>query len=106
MSQPSDRPVKEQIELMVPIEAAAGKSAQLRPVLLSMLGPSRAEVGCVFYNLFESHVPGHFVFHELWKSQAALDAHNLTPHYLRFVEQTKGLFARAPIAHKVRQIDE
>jgi quinol monooxygenase YgiN len=97
---------KDQVELMVPIEAAAGKAQQLRPILLSMLAPSRAEKGCEFYDLFESHVSGHFIFHELWTTQGALDAHNLTPHYLRFVEQTKGLFAHPPIAHKVRQIDE
>jgi quinol monooxygenase YgiN len=93
---------KDQIELMVPIQAAEGKTQQLHPVLLSMLAPSRAEPGCLFYNLFESHVPGHFIFHELWSSRAALDAHNRTPHYLKFKEQTKTLFAQPPIAHKVR----
>jgi quinol monooxygenase YgiN len=95
---------KDQVELMVPIQAAPGKTDQLRTVLKSMLAPSRAEAGCEFYNLFESHVPGHFIFHELWTTQAALDAHNQTAHYLRFKEETKGLFAQAPIAHKVRQV--
>ncbi len=93
-----------QVELMVPIEAAEGKIDQLRPVLMSMLAPSRAEAGCLFYNLFESQSPGRFFFHELWASQAALDAHNLTPHYLRFKEQTKDLFAQPPIAHKVKAL--
>jgi quinol monooxygenase YgiN len=97
---------KEQVELMVPIEAVAGKAEQLRPVLLAMLAPSRAEKGCLFYNLLESHVPGHFIFHELWTTQTALDAHNLTPHYLQFKEQSKALFANPPIAHKVHQIDK
>jgi quinol monooxygenase YgiN len=94
----------DQVELMVPIQSAPAKTEQLRTVLLSMLAPSQAEAGCVFYRLFESRSPGHFIFHELWHSQAALDAHNLTAHYLRFVEQTEGLFAQPPIAHKVRRI--
>jgi quinol monooxygenase YgiN len=94
---------KDQVELIVPIEAAAGKTEQLRPVLRAMLAPSRAEAGCIFYNLYESHVPGHFVFHELWATQAALDAHNLTPHYQRLQQDVKGLLAAPPLAHKVRQ---
>ncbi len=96
---------EDQVELMVPIEAAQGKTDQLRTILKSMLAPSRAEEGCIFYNLFESHVPDHFIFHELWTTQAALDAHNLTPHYLRFKEETQGLFAQPPIAHKVRRCE-
>ena len=96
---------KDQVELMVPVQAAEGKTEQLRSALISMLAPSRAEAGCLFYNLLESHVPGHFIFHELWASQGALDAHNRTPHYIRFKEQTKGLFAQPPIAHKVRQVE-
>ena len=67
-----------------------------------MLAPSRAEAGCVFYNLYESHLPGHFIFHELWSTQAALEVHNQTPHFLRFLEERKGLFAQPGVAHKVR----
>jgi quinol monooxygenase YgiN len=90
---------------MVPFQAAEGKTEQLRRVLKGMLPPCNAEPGCEFYNLFESQTPGHFFFHELWTTQVALDAHNLTPHLARFKEEIKHLVAQPPIAHKVRQVE-
>jgi quinol monooxygenase YgiN len=63
------------------LRAKAGQQAQLRRELQGLVAPSRAEAGCVLYDLHESQTePGLFVFYEIWKSSADLDAHLETPH--------------------------
>jgi quinol monooxygenase YgiN len=50
--------------------------------------PSRAEAGCITYNLYEQQ-PGanEFLFFEEWADQAALDAHFQTPHFKNFMKE-------------------
>jgi quinol monooxygenase YgiN len=61
--------------------ARKGKENQLRSLLQDMLVPTRAEEGCLSYELFESDSKGRFYFDEAWESQAALDKHIATPHF-------------------------
>ena len=61
--------------------AREGKEAQLRSLLQGMLVPTRAEEGCISYELYESGSRGRFYFDEAWESQAALDKHTATPHF-------------------------
>ena len=63
------------------MRAKAGQEARLKQELLGLLAPSRAEAGCLLYDLHQSQTdPALFVFYETWKSQADLDAHFVTPH--------------------------
>src|SRR5215471_4464105 len=56
--------------------------ASVRTVLKNMLGPTRAEKGCIAYDLHEVLGDAYqFVFFEIWESEAALEAHTRTPHY-------------------------
>jgi quinol monooxygenase YgiN len=61
--------------------AKPGKERALREALLAVCIPTRAEKGCINYDL---HValddPGLLVFHENWASKADLDAHLASPH--------------------------
>lgn len=61
--------------------AREGKEGQLRSLLQGMLVPTRAEEGCISYELYESDSRGRFYFDEAWESQAALDKHTTTPHF-------------------------
>lgn len=64
--------------------AKPGCEERLREELLRCIEPTRAEEGCLQYDL---HVatdrPGHFLFYENWTSREALDRHLATPHLLR-----------------------
>ena len=73
--------------------ARPDKESEVRDLLRGMLAPTRNEVGCDVYELFESHTPGTFYFYELWESKAALDRHAATPHHLDLQEQLTGLLA-------------
>jgi quinol monooxygenase YgiN len=75
--------------------ARSGKENQLRELLRGMLAPTRAESGCKLYELYESDLPGHFYFYEIWNSQAALDQHAASAHF-QHLEQTVGELLETP----------
>jgi quinol monooxygenase YgiN len=53
----------------------------VRAQLAGLLGPTRAEAGCLLYDLFQNtHDPTDFTFYEEWTSAAALDAHAASAH--------------------------
>jgi quinol monooxygenase YgiN len=66
--------------------ARKGKEDRLRSVLQGMLVPTRAEQGCISYELYESDSPGRFYFDEIWENQTELDKHMATPHF-KYLEQ-------------------
>lgn len=62
------------------IHGLAGRDAELREHLLSLAAPTRAEPGCLQYDLYESDAPAEFLRLERWRSLADLTAHKETPH--------------------------
>ena len=71
----------ETLTVIARLRAKAGQQARLRHELQGLVAPSRAEAGCLLYDLHESRSePGVFLFYEIWKSIADLDAHFETPH--------------------------
>ena len=67
---------------------------QVKKTLLSMIEPTRAEQGCIEYNLHQSaDDPSVFFFYEIWESKEALDSHTKTPHLMALVEKADDLFA-------------
>lgn len=92
------------VQLIVPLVAKEGKADELRKEAQAMLAPTHAEPANEFYRLYESETPGHFFFHELWQSQAALDAHLKTPHFKRFEEAVNKLLAKPLEINKVHEI--
>jgi quinol monooxygenase YgiN len=55
--------------------------ARLKPHMLTMLAASRAEDGCLVYSYGEDVAePGLIRVFEVWRDQAALDAHARSAH--------------------------
>lgn len=73
--------------------ARKGKAEELKALLRGLIKPTRAEAGCIYYELFESNLPGLFYFNELWQSQAHLDAHVASNHFTEIFGEAKALFA-------------
>jgi quinol monooxygenase YgiN len=64
------------------VRAKKGKASLLRKELRRLIALTRAEAGCINYDLHESQDdPALFVFYENWKSAADLAAHMRTPHF-------------------------
>jgi quinol monooxygenase YgiN len=80
--------MSELLTVIAQIRARPGQEAPLRRQLRCLVGPTRAESGCIVYDLHESNTdPGLFVFYETWRAEADLDAHFQTPHMLEFQER-------------------
>ncbi len=72
------------------VRAKPGKEGELRAATLGLVAQVRAEPGNLLYFLHEDReAPGHFVFYEIFASQAHFEAHNATPH-------VQAWFARLP----------
>jgi quinol monooxygenase YgiN len=62
------------------IKAKPGKEDQVRQELLSLVGPSRKDAGCLNYDLHQGKDNSAlFLFHENWTSKSHLDAHLQKP---------------------------
>jgi quinol monooxygenase YgiN len=79
------------------VRAKAEALDTVKQECLTLVPVSRAEAGCLNYDLHQSlEDPTLFVFYENWMSRAALEQHLEAPHSLRFDERTNGLLAAEP----------
>ena len=75
-----DHPVR----VVARIHAKPGSVEHVRRTLVAQIGPTRAEAGCIRYDLMQNiSDPSDFTFYEEWASAAALDAHAASPHLAR-----------------------
>lgn len=72
------------------VRAKPGKADDLRAATLPLVAKVRSERNNLVYFLHEDReAPGHFVFYEIFATQADFEAHNATPH-------VQAWFARLP----------
>ena len=79
--------MSEPLTVVARVRAKAGQEARLRQELQRLVTPTRAEAGCLRYDLHESKTEtGWFLLYETWKSQMDLDAHFQTPYLQAFFQ--------------------
>jgi quinol monooxygenase YgiN len=62
--------------------AKEGCEQKMKELLSAMVKPSKAEKGCIFYEIFQyKNKPGKFMAVETWEDEAALDGHKASQHY-------------------------
>lgn len=72
-----------QLTILATIRARAGHEGAVRDGLRGLLAPTRAEDGCVRYDLHRDlEDPTCFVFYETWESEAHLARHLESAHIL------------------------
>lgn len=62
-----------------------GCEARVEALLREMQAASRAEPGCLLYQVHRTADPCHFLLYERYRDQAAVDAHHQTEHYRALV---------------------
>ena len=93
------------LRMVVTMTAPDGKADELRAVLESLVEPSRAEAGCLQYELLENlDDPNQFTFVEEWRDAAAIDAHAKTDHFKEGMGKLKGLLAGRPELRRCRLV--
>ena len=66
----------------------------LRAKLLALVEPTRAETGCILYDLYQARDDTSlFMFYECWKSRDDLEKHLQKPHIKNFMETADELLA-------------
>jgi quinol monooxygenase YgiN len=73
------------------------KRSDLPALLEGMVTPTRSEVGCRSYDLYEAPADGELVLIERYADQAALERHRTTEHYLNYRAHLSPLLA-SPIS--------
>ena len=69
-----------------------GRETTAQRALLDVLGPTRAEPGCISIHAFHSiKEPRLFYIHSSWKDEAAFELHAGLPHTKYFIEQMQSL---------------
>lgn len=64
------------VRLVISINAAQGKGAELAQAMKARCELSQKDAGCLQFEVFQSALdPDRLTLLELWESQAALDAH-------------------------------
>jgi len=85
------------VTITAAIKAKAGMEEKAKQALMSIVGPTRAEKGCIEFDLFQvTDDKTCFMFYEKWTSKEALDAHMQAPHIKAFGGKA-GEFLAEPI---------
>ncbi|WP_312390110.1 putative quinol monooxygenase [Chryseobacterium sp.] len=72
--------------------AKQDKIEETKKVLTALVDPTHKEDGCIQYDLLQDNAkPELFFFTEIWESNAHLDAHLATPHFLDWKQKSEDL---------------
>src|SRR5438128_840413 len=87
-------------------KALQGAEAGARVELTKLVAPTRAEDGCINYDLYQSvEDPRDFIFYENWSGMPTLAAHRKTPHILELSEKIDRFFTKPPEVLLLRESD-
>ena len=90
---------------IVRFEPLPGKEAEFREELLRVNEPSRAEVGCLNNEVFESlREPCVFAVHSEWADEASFELHTNLPHTVRFLAAAETLLTHPVQGLRLRHI--
>jgi quinol monooxygenase YgiN len=82
------------LTVVVRLRARAGMEDQVREELEKLLGPTRAEPGCINFDLHEAaETRGLFLVHENWTSEEDLRRHFEMPYLRAWIAKADGLLA-------------
>jgi quinol monooxygenase YgiN len=93
------------LQAVAVITAKPGSEQLVGEALAALVEPTRAEAGCLSYDLFASVVdPVTFVTIETWRSQDDLDAHLQTPHVQQALAAAGDHLAQPPAIHPLSTV--
>lgn len=86
------------MKIVAVLTAWPGKADELRQLLDGMLAPSRAEAGCLRYDLWRDQTNAErFVLDELYVDDAAIAAHRETAHFRVYLAKIGDLAERSAL---------
>jgi quinol monooxygenase YgiN len=94
------------LRVVATVTAQSDKADELKSILLELVGPTRAEVGCLSYLLYQNNSDAsEFVFIEEWTNDAALDLHLTTSHLQDALSRAQPFLARQPDIRRYSNVE-
>ena len=85
------------LHVVAHLRAKPDKVEETKVALLALVEPTRAENGCILYELSQNTAdPTDFTFVEEWESDKALDTHLESEHIRELRSRADDLFAAPP----------
>lgn len=82
------------VTVVARIRAKPGMQEKVKQHLLKLIAPTRAEKGCLNYDLHQSvDDPALFLFYENWIDKKSLEDHLKKPHLNTFREKAEAMLA-------------
>lgn len=82
------------LTILAQITAETGKEDLVRAELEKLIPVTRAEAGCIQYDLHvDNDNPNFFVFYENWESRELWQTHMNAPHLAAYMAATEGAVA-------------
>jgi quinol monooxygenase YgiN len=95
-----------ELNVVAVLTAKPGSESIVAQALTDLVAPTRAEAGCISYDLYASAAdPTVFITVEKWQSQADLDQHMQTAHIATALATAGDHFGAAPAIHPLAAID-
>ena len=83
------------VTVVATCKAKAGMEETVREAILALVGPTRAEPGCINYDLHQSgDDPSLFMLYENWISKKDLDEHLAMPYLKDFLGKADDILAK------------
>ncbi|MFC4994505.1 putative quinol monooxygenase [Rubritalea tangerina] len=93
------------LTIIADIRAREDKTHLVKAELLKLIAPTRAEDGCINYDLHQDNDnPAHFIFHENWENRELWQVHMNSPHIANYLEATEGCVDEF-IVHEMTHIE-
>lgn len=97
----------EKIVLVARLKVKEDAVEEAKKAALAIVADSRAEEGCVNYDVHQAiDDPTVFVWHETWKSKAAIDEHFQTSFFQDFFEKVNQFKVDDPVITLTKMISE
>jgi quinol monooxygenase YgiN len=94
------------LRVVAHLRAKPDKVNETKIALTELIGPTRAETGCIVYELMQNNDdPTDFTFVEEWSGDDSLDAHLLSEHIRKLVARANDLLAAPPDVRRYSLID-
>ncbi len=94
------------IHIVVQIEPKPEKVEAFLELALFDARNSRQEPGCLRFDVLKAlDDPPRFAFYEVYKDEAAVQAHRQTSHYARWIKEIDALQAKPRTATKYSTVD-
>ena len=94
------------VTVVARVRAKPEHAAEVRQELLRLLAPTRAEKGCINYDMHESvSDPNDYLFYENWESEQDLQNHLAAPHLQRWLGRAEQVLAEPVEIRLYRKVE-